>query len=762
MTPSPENKPKPKLSAAERALGIQLVAAVPDIVVGEEVTSSGVDCQNAAPAFHPPPLPVTPNRVCESSNPAYKTSSESSCLPAPGERFGDWYQLLEQLSCNTTTVTYKAVDISSDEFVSIKVLLPYFIEKTQSEQLVQHRIAQAQSLVHESIVPIKAIGTTDEGHTYIVEEFHDSITLKELMERARCMATKTAADVFVQICDGLEYAHSRGVVHGSLKPDDIVLFPNQTGGYQARIRNFAVDALIPTRDEDVQRLTGCGILLGSDLAQYLSSEQCVGNAPDSRSDIFALGCIMYEAISGRKAIESDSFVQALAQQIKEMPPSFADICFERQIPEAFEAVIFKCLQKRPEDRYQKASQLRLALMLPQVLNGKPKSRVATTDVAKHLDHDTSQMHKIAAISACVVAAGLIIATIFVWMPNHVGMPGDPAFIGTANLANPDTDTSRPPVDTAPGEQPADESSFGPLHDKLTASVAELTKTLDKNPSDVNALLARAQAYFDLYQYDSAVADLNTRRKVQAENWNGDADAHAAVRLRLQTLARDGQLSEALKLADQIVKLKPSDAEALRLRAGLLAKLGIGGEALSDATRAVNQEPRNAEGYLVRSLAYTAAGKPDLGVDDATKAEELAPDNIQVYGANIAALNALGKYAEAEAVCWKAFELSQESPDAYVWLGDAYAGQRRYVDAVFEYNQAIGIDGSLASGYLGVAKVSLKLAKYDEAIREASKAARLGNKFGAYGVMSQAYKFMGDSAKSTQYSKMAAEQIKPRR
>lgn len=744
MTTSPENKPKLKLSPAERALGARLV-------VSQESDTTAATSSQQNDLTVPPRGKQGPNIP-----PPLRVAQNHQVSPFVRKTFDQWYEVVDQLSADSTTVTYKAVDVSTKQPLRITVLLPYFIEKTRSEQVVQHRLQLAQALTHESIVPVRSIGINDEGQTYIVEDYREGITLRDLLTQARYVAPKTAIDIFTQVCDGLEYAHSRGVVHGSLSPDDILLWSNNNGGYDAQIRNFAIDALIPTRDEDVQRLTGCGVLLGSDMAEYLSPEQCMGNQPDARSDIFALGTIMYEALAGRKAVEAETFVQALSRQINEMPPSLADVCFERQIPEAFEAVIFKCLQRKPDERYQRASQLKLALMLPQVVSGKPRPRVTSTDPARHsVDSDRSQMRNIALVSGGVLALLLALATIFIWMPHRADISDsdDAPPAPTVPLQVPGV--TSPPTDGDPDATQLNDKSH-----EIQGRISELTAILASHPSDINALLARAQAYFEAHDYPHAIADLVARSKIHEDKWHGESDSTAALKLRVESLTASGKRDEALQLCNQIVKSSPKDVPALILRAGVLVDRGFPNDALKDADRALALNKDNAEAYLSKAHAANAANMGAEAMAAADTAMQLtSADNIPAMMERASALMHLGRLQEAEAQALKIFEIDNELPAAYNLLGNIYLAQRRYSDAAYEFGTATGLDSYALEGYLGAGQADLKQAKYADAILEGNKVLKLDQTNAeADQLLFEAYKLSGDSQKATEYKTKAQQSL----
>jgi eukaryotic-like serine/threonine-protein kinase len=242
----------------------------------------------------------------------------------------------------------------------VKVLPASFAKDAERLRRFEQEARAASALNHPNILAIYDIGVQD-GAPYLVTELLEGETLRQRL-RGAALPLRKALDAAVQSVRGVAAAHDRGIIHRDLKPANIFL----TNDGHVKILDFGLAKLIqpeasaglgetqsPTRTADPVTQTGAGVVLGT--VGYMSPEQVRGKPADARSDIFALGTILYEMLSGKRAFEKDSSADTMAAILNEEPPELAGE--GKKVPPAVERVVRHCLEKNAADRFQSARDL---------------------------------------------------------------------------------------------------------------------------------------------------------------------------------------------------------------------------------------------------------------------------------------------------------------------------------------------------------------------------------------------------------------------
>lgn len=272
-----------------------------------------------------------------------------------GTTFAKKYQITSILGEGGMSVVYKARHKYMERVVAVKVLHKHLIADAMALQRFQQESQAASSLSHPNIVTVYDFGI-EEGQAFFVMDCLEGPTLQDILEKQERIAPPEAISILVQLCDGLEHAHRKGIVHRDLKPSNLVLMPQENGSQLLKIVDFGIAKLMPSEDGKTrQALTQTGEVFGSPL--FMSPEQCMGRAPDLRSDIYSVGCLMYESLTGVPPLMGDTSFETMTKHVNEMPNTFKQANAELNIPPALEAVVFRCLQKDPEDRYQSAAEI---------------------------------------------------------------------------------------------------------------------------------------------------------------------------------------------------------------------------------------------------------------------------------------------------------------------------------------------------------------------------------------------------------------------
>lgn len=294
-----------------------------------------------------PPLPQV----------AVRTDSSSSAVLPSGTKLGS-YVLQALIGTGGMGEVYRARDTSLKRDVAIKVLTSSLSRDPDRLRRFKLEAQAAAALNHPNILSVHHVGQQN-GVPYIVTELLEGESLRERLRRGS-MRLREALDAAIAVAKGLASAHEKGIVHRDLKPEN--LFVTKDG--HVKILDFGLAKLIQgpsaasvSSTLSLQEQTDPGHVMGT--VGYMSPEQVRGQSADTRSDIFALGCVIYEMLTGKRAFRKATSAETMSAILNEDPPVVSQVV--RSIPPALERVVNRCLEKAPERRFQSASDLAFAL-----------------------------------------------------------------------------------------------------------------------------------------------------------------------------------------------------------------------------------------------------------------------------------------------------------------------------------------------------------------------------------------------------------------
>lgn len=258
-----------------------------------------------------------------------------------GMLIGDRYEILDKIGTGGMSDVYKAKDHKLNRFVAVKVLKQEFSENTNFVSKFRVEAQAAAGLMHPNIVNVYDVGEED-GIYYIVMELVEGITLKNYIEKKSRLSIKEAISIAIQVSMGIEAAHNNHIIHRDIKPQNIII--SKDG--KVKVTDFGI-AKAATSNTITSNVMGS--------VHYTSPEQARGGFSDEKSDIYSLGCTMFEMLTGHVPFDGETTVAIAIKHIQEEMPSPRE--YVSEIPLCVEKIIFKCTQKSPDRRYQSMSEL---------------------------------------------------------------------------------------------------------------------------------------------------------------------------------------------------------------------------------------------------------------------------------------------------------------------------------------------------------------------------------------------------------------------
>ena len=327
---------------------------------------------------------------------------------APGTRLGA-YEILGPLGAGGMGEVWRARDTRLNREVAIKTLPASFAADPDRLQRFAHEIRATSTLNHPNILTVYDTGH-HQGAPFTVAELLDGEDLRAALANG-ALAPRQALDLARQIALGLAAAHERGIVHRDLKPENVFI----TGDGRVKILDFGLAKLRPRAHAEAatelasrRAITHPGTVMGT--VGYMSPEQVRGEDVDHRSDLFSLGAILYEMLSGRRAFHSDSTPETMTAILKHDPPSLLET--DTAMAPGVERIVRRCLEKKPERRFQTASDLGFALESTTPSSGSQNAMPRTPADERELR--PVRRSRAAAIAAIVFGAALAASLPLAW------------------------------------------------------------------------------------------------------------------------------------------------------------------------------------------------------------------------------------------------------------------------------------------------------------------------------------------------------------
>ncbi len=286
------------------------------------------------------------------------------------------YEILELAGRGGMGAVYKARHKDIKRIVAIKVLLKHHVFNPETKARFREEATNAGKLNHPNLIAVHDFGFLPGRQPYIVMDYLHGRGLDDVILSDCKLPLEQFLSIFEQVCKGLSHAHGHGLVHRDIKPSNIMLVPGDDGEQVVKIVDFGIAKVyLPGLESTDQprKFTKSGSVCGSPL--YMSPENCREKPLDQRSDIYSLGCVMYEVLTRTPPLQADTAMDTMVKQIRQMPLRFSELPINPNVSPELEAMVFKCLAKDPSERYQSAEQLKLQIKKLQA----PKKRNKTTE-----------------------------------------------------------------------------------------------------------------------------------------------------------------------------------------------------------------------------------------------------------------------------------------------------------------------------------------------------------------------------------------------
>lgn len=301
--------------------------------------------------------------------------------PLIGRVIADRYLILARLGEGGMGRVYVAEHVKMNRQCAIKVMNPSLMNDPESARRFAREASNAARILHPNVAAVFDYGEADRI-VYLVMEYVDGDSLSTIIERDHVLDPRRAIDVARQIADGLSAAHELGLIHRDLKPDNVIVAARRNGRETAKVVDFGIAKAVSDAPQD--SLTRSGLVIGT--PEYMSPEQLLGDPVDARTDIYALGCMLFQMLTGVRPFEAESRELMLRRRLHEPPPHVRDI--RPELPRRLDTLIAHMLARTPSDRIASAAEVSTQLDPALALSGwdpaSLRASVKSTRVTPHV------------------------------------------------------------------------------------------------------------------------------------------------------------------------------------------------------------------------------------------------------------------------------------------------------------------------------------------------------------------------------------------
>ncbi|HWC46853.1 MAG TPA: serine/threonine-protein kinase, partial [Casimicrobiaceae bacterium] len=338
-----------------------------DTALGASILGSGLLAQQPTPAEGEA---VAIAKVCPQCGVEYDTASrfcpndgtplrpKGSTDQFIGHVLAERYHMLKRLGEGGMGKVYLAEHVKMNRQCAVKVMNGALLSDSDSAQRFAREASNAARIIHPNVAAVFDYGETD-GVVYLVMEYVEGEPLTRLLDRETALPPARAVDIARQVAEALVAAHELGIVHRDLKPDNIIVAAGKNGRDIAKVVDFGIAKAI--EEAPSESLTRTGLVIGT--PEYMSPEQLLGDPVDARSDIYSLGCILYQMLTGRRTFDEPTREQMIKRRLTEKAPHPRELAPD--VPKTLDLIVARMLNRTPQDRYATAAEVR-DLLIPAI------------------------------------------------------------------------------------------------------------------------------------------------------------------------------------------------------------------------------------------------------------------------------------------------------------------------------------------------------------------------------------------------------------
>ncbi|MBX9669626.1 MAG: protein kinase [Candidatus Obscuribacterales bacterium] len=481
----------------------------------------------------------------------------------------DGYEVISVLGYGGMGTVFKVKQLGTDSVFAIKLMRADIAKDPVSVKRFEQEVESCISLCHENLPIVYGLNRTADGLPYFVMDYLRGSTLQTLLAKEGFLEPKKAISIFSKVSAALLYAQKFGIVHRDIKPGNIFIATDANGEESVKVLDFGIARVLKSDSGLAQSLTSTGEIFGSPL--YMSPEQCRGEEVDTRSDIYALGCVVYEMLCGKPPFQGKNPVQTILKHLSDDEPDPL-VSKKLGVSNSLQNVVFKCLAKQPDQRYNNFGELQRDLSLLE------SGADVNVQLAKRKGKSRAKLWTIRVLQFCIIALVGVMSLMLVLI--YAFPAGD---------------------------------------------IGSLTKAIEKNPRDWESYMWRAKIYAQAGRSAEALADNNEALLI-------NPNAYWALRQRASLYIQYQLYDRAIEDASRAIKISPDlDAAYLERASAYMAKSKYD-QAISDLTMALKVNPFNAHhknvlAYILRAQCYTALGKLDRAAADTERAKGLGVKSI---------------------------------------------------------------------------------------------------------------------------------------
>jgi len=729
----------------------------------------------------------------------------------PGVLFGGRYEILSVLGQGGMGAVYKARDRELDRLIALKVIRPELATDPAILLRFKQELILSRNITHKNVVRIYDLGEAD-GIRFISMEYVDGEDLRTILRRQGKFSPKEAIAVVEQVCRALDSAHSEGVIHRDLKPQNIMR--DKHG--RIVVMDFGL-----ARSLGDSGMTQTGAIVGT--LEYMSPEQALGSTLDQRSDIFSVGLIFYELLTGRAPYEADTAIASLMKRTREDARAASDV--DVSVPKSLSAIVSRCLEREPANRYHSAVEL-----LQQLTTWEANPHISAEALSRMIAHPvvrTSRFNLDLPGKSWMWIAGAVLVIVLAIFAGRTLLNRSGTSSGEMAQGIPSLKQGKY-VAILPLKKVGDDKALGYVADGIEEALAAKLFQLKEVHIASSGAVEKAAAK-DL-PLSKLARELGVNLVLQG-SVQGNSDKfrvtlgldEATTGKRVWSQEFSGASGDVLALEDQIygnvataLALKPTDEEQARVGAHPTENVKAydlylqGRNALHNShdtsgirpavalfEQAIDKDPNFALAYTGladSSLRMYGETKESVWAQKATlsaqQAERLSNNLPEVHISLGSVYSATGKNTEAVTELRRALELAPNSDEAYRNLGDAYIRSGQSDDGIAAFQKAVaanpynwtnhnalgnayfGLGDSTKAlpefqkvtelgpdnpiGYANIGSVYLREGKWGEAIPQFQKALALAPDADTYSNLGTAYFFLKNYDQATKMYEKAVE------